>query len=148
MYIPTPHYKAIVEVLPILCVDLLIIHNSRCLLLKRTNEPALGQYWFPGGRVRKNESIAEAAIRISKAETGLDCIFKEQVSVEETMFEKAANMDSDVHTVNICCTMEVVSTLDCLKPDRFHDDFKWVDKLSGDFHDGVKHPLSKIGFGY
>ena len=90
----------------------------------------------------------EAAIRISKTETGLDCIFKGQVSVEETMFEKTANMDSDVHTVNICCTMEVASTLDCLKPDKFHDDFKWVDKLSNDFHGAVNRPLSKLGFGH
>lgn len=98
--------------------------------------------------MRKNESIAAAAIRIAKAETGLDCTFEKQVSVEETMFKQTSNMDSDVHTVNICCKMGIISTLDCLMPDKFHDDFMWVDKLSKDFHNGVNHPLSKLGYGY
>lgn len=148
MYIADSEYKKILEVLPILCVDLLLIHNNKCLLLKRANEPALGQFWFPGGRVRKNESIIEAAVRISKAETGLDCVFNKQICTEETMFEKTSKMDTDVHTVNICCEMTTVSSLDNLKPDKFHDDFIWAEKLSTDFHAGVNGPLSRLGYQY
>jgi len=66
MYIPDEEYKYILKNMPILCVDLLIMHDGRCLLLKRDNEPAKGEYWFAGGRVRKLETIESAAKRIAK----------------------------------------------------------------------------------
>ena len=63
MFIPKGDYEKILEVLPILCVDCVISHNGKCLLLRRINEPAKGQYWFPGGRVNKNEKIKDASLR-------------------------------------------------------------------------------------
>ncbi|MBU2458733.1 MAG: NUDIX domain-containing protein, partial [Planctomycetes bacterium] len=66
MHIPEPEYRRILNNVPILCVDLLIVYNGKCLLLKRDNEPAKGEFWFAGGRIRKFESIENAAIRIAK----------------------------------------------------------------------------------
>lgn len=131
--------------MPILCVDLLIIHEDKCLLLKRDNEPAKGQFWFPGGRVRKFESIENAAIRIAKEETSLNCEYKKIISVEETVFLKKENMYTDVHTINICCGMIPLS-IEHLRFDRYHNDYKWVDKQSCSYHKAVNHPLSLIGF--
>lgn len=51
MFIPENDYKKILSTMPILCVDLIIFFDGKCLLLKKKNEPAKGQYWFPGGRV-------------------------------------------------------------------------------------------------
>ena len=36
----------------------------------RTNEPAKGFYFVPGGRIRKDETIQAAFVRILKVETG------------------------------------------------------------------------------
>lgn len=65
-------YEQIMEVLPILCVDMLL-HNSKgeYLLVKRANEPLKGQWWVIGGRVLKGETLRQAAIRKVKEETGL-----------------------------------------------------------------------------
>ena len=62
--IPHDQYQAIVDALPILCVDL-VLTNARgeYLLVKRKNPPLQGQWWVPGGRVLKGERLAEAAIR-------------------------------------------------------------------------------------
>ena len=57
MYIPKLEYKAILANIPIVCVDLIIINDGKFLLLKRDNEPAKGEFWFPGGRILKLETI-------------------------------------------------------------------------------------------
>ena len=145
MYIPELEYKSILSKMPILCVDLLIIHDNKCLLLKRDNEPAKGQYWFPGGRVRKLESIEKAALRIAKQETNLDCSFIKIISVEETIFDKNENMGTEIHTVNICCEMKSFS-LTSLQIDDYHKEYKWIDKQSSTYHKAVNHPLSLFGF--
>lgn len=71
-FIPDSKYVQIMEVLPILCVDVLL-YNSKgeCLLVKRANEPLKGQWWVIGGRVLKGETLKQAAIRKVKEEAGL-----------------------------------------------------------------------------
>jgi len=145
MYIPEAEYKLIISNIPVLCVDLLIIYDGRCLLLKRDNEPAKGEFWFAGGRVRKFETLEKAAVRIAKEETNLDCEFKGIISIEETVFMKNENMNTDVHTVNICCKM-IPANIGLLKFDKYHNDYKWVGEQSDSYHKAVNHPLSLLGF--
>ena len=145
MYIPESEYKHILENIPILCVDLLIVHDHKCLLLKRDNEPAKGQYWFPGGRINKLETIKNAAVRKAKEETNLDCEFIKVISVGETIFIKNENMNTDIHTVNICCEM-IPFSIAPLKLDKYHKDYIWVCKQSNSCHNAVNHPLSLMGF--
>ena len=145
MFIPESDYRRIVDCVPIVCVDLLIVHENKCLLIKRDNEPAKGEFWFAGGRIRKLESIKQAAVRIAKEETNLDCQFKEIISVEETMFNKTAAMRSEVHTVNICCCLAPMNA-GSIKLDKYHNDFKWVSEQSCLYHKAVNHPLSLMGF--
>ena len=145
MYIAPKKYNKILKRIPIICVDLLIISDGKCLLLKRDNEPAKGQYWFPGGRINKLESIKDAALRKAKEETNLDCEFIKTVTLEETIFLKNENMDTDVHTVNICCHL-VTATIVPLQIDKYHKDYKWVNQQSDSYHKSVNRPLSFIGF--
>lgn len=61
--------------MPIPCVDLLVLDSGgNVLLLKRSNAPAKGQWWFPGGRVHLGEARAAAALRKLREECGLDTI--------------------------------------------------------------------------
>lgn len=58
--------------MPIPCVDLIVTNaKNEFLMLKRVNEPAKGEWWFPGGRVHFGESRVEAAKRKLKEECGL-----------------------------------------------------------------------------
>ena len=66
-------FLKIIESTPLVSIDL-IIENQRgdILLGKRTNRPAQNYWFVPGGRIRKNETIAEAIARISSTELGID----------------------------------------------------------------------------
>lgn len=58
--------------MPIPCVDLLVTDpQNRILLVKRNNEPAKGEWWFPGGRVHYGELRKDAAVRKLQEECGL-----------------------------------------------------------------------------
>ncbi len=73
MHIPEDIYAQIVHLMPIPCVDLLVEDlEGRILLIKRANDPAKGQWWFPGGRVHYLETRMQAAERKLKEECGLE----------------------------------------------------------------------------
>lgn len=145
MFIPADDYRKIQSVLPILCVDCLIVHEQKCLLLRRAGEPAKGQYWFPGGRVFKGETIHDAALRKSREETNLMCDFEQIISVEETIFKQQGDMPTDIHTVNICCKLSTMKT-SSLNIDKYHEGYLWVSPDQAqelDLHQAVITPLLK-----
>ena len=125
MHIPKLEYKTILANMPIVCVDLIIINNGKFLLLKRNNEPAKGEFWFPGGRILKLETIKSAALRKAKLEVNLDCNFHKVISVEETIFDKKSDMSTTVHTINIVCKL-TTDNIKEIKLDHFHSNFIWT----------------------
>ncbi|HEY4148870.1 MAG TPA: NUDIX domain-containing protein, partial [Chitinophagaceae bacterium] len=133
--------------MPVLCVDVLILHEGKCLLLLRDNEPAKGTYWFPGGRVHKNETLRNAALRKAKEETNLDCTFSRIISVEESLFDATESMHTDVHTVNVCCVLEAPD-ISGLRPDHLHKEYIWADSVAGEYHPAVANPLVLLGLPY
>ena len=62
-FIPDPLYDKIVKYMPIPSVEAIIVRDGKLLFLRRKNSPAKGQWWFPGGRIRRGESIEEALLR-------------------------------------------------------------------------------------
>lgn len=71
MYLGREEFLDVVERAPLVSIDLIVLRSDGCVLLgKRTNEPARGCWFVPGGRIHKNERIAEAFRRISAAELG------------------------------------------------------------------------------
>jgi colanic acid biosynthesis protein WcaH len=71
-YIPDGLFGEIVKRLPIASVDAVVVVDGALLLLKRSNSPAKGEWWLPGGRIHKGESLEETLRREVKEETGLE----------------------------------------------------------------------------
>ena len=143
--IPPDTYELIKKNVPIACVELLIIHEGAVLLLKRKNPPARGQWWYPGGRIFKDETIFEAAERKGKKE--LDVILEPQriMSVEESIF----NLQNDVvevHTINIVVEMKIIDLNYTLHLDNDHMEYKWFRTLPSPLHTAVKNPLLAMNF--
>jgi len=85
-YIPTEQYNQIVELIPIASVEAVIQIDGALLFLKRNNQPAKGEWWFPGGRIKKGESIQNALIREIKEETGLTITQYKLINVYSRVF--------------------------------------------------------------
>ena len=87
--IPENKYIRIIEVLPILCVDLVIANKDKqYLLVKRTNEPYKGQWWVVGGRVQKGETVMDAAVRKAKEELSSEIHHIRPIGFFEAPFQK------------------------------------------------------------
>ena len=66
-------FAQVVRNTPLVAIDLIIRDPDQCVLVGlRTNEPAKGKWFVPGGAVRKDERLADAFVRIVKAETGIE----------------------------------------------------------------------------
>ena len=65
-------FAQVVRNTPLIAIDLIIRNPDQCVLVGlRTNEPAKGKWFVPGGVVRKYERLADAFARIVKTEVGL-----------------------------------------------------------------------------
>ena len=66
-------FLKIIDSTPLVSIDLTLEdQQGKILLGKRTNRPAQGYWFVPGGRIRKNERLADAIKRISLAELGTE----------------------------------------------------------------------------
>lgn len=125
--LPRRQYKKILEVMPILTVDGIIMHNGKYLLLKRANKPLQGEYWTPGGRVYKGERLVEAFKRKMFEEIGLKVKVVSVVGFYED-FYKDNNLDIKmVHTVSVVFLAEVDRFV--IKMDSQSTDYRWVKSL-------------------
>jgi colanic acid biosynthesis protein WcaH len=71
-------FDRVVRLTPLAAFDMVIRSaDGRVLLGRRTNEPAKGRLFVPGGRITKNETFAAAFRRISLAELGVEKTIEE-----------------------------------------------------------------------
>ena len=66
-------FVEVIKNTPLVSIDL-IARNAKgeVLLGLRSNEPAKNYWFVPGGRIRKNELIADAFERIARSELGIE----------------------------------------------------------------------------
>jgi colanic acid biosynthesis protein WcaH len=64
-------FLAVVTLTPLVSIDLVVVDEEGYILVgKRTNEPAYGTWFVPGGRVNKDETLDAAFERIATDELG------------------------------------------------------------------------------
>lgn len=116
-------YYQILHNMPIICVDAVIVNKEgKILFLKRDNEPAKNEWWFPGGRLLKNERLEDAILRKVKEETNIDANIDKFLGTTETIFNTGPN-NIPVHTVNFTYLLNF--DLAEIKIDNLHTDFIW-----------------------
>lgn len=117
-------YNQILENMPIICVDGVIINeNNEVLFLKRKNEPEKNKWWFPGGRILKNELLSDAIIRKMKEELDVNVDILSYLGFTETIFDSGPNK-IQVHTINF--TFLLIIKNGCLNLDNDHSTFIWT----------------------
>lgn len=72
MWLSDDDFKAVIGNTPLISIDLIVRNaNAEVLLGERQNRPAQGFWFVPGGRVRKNETLDDAFLRLTEEELGL-----------------------------------------------------------------------------
>ena len=84
--IPSSLYEQITALMPISSVEAIIMKDDSLLFLRRKKSPAKGEWWFPGGRIRKGETFKETLFRKVKEETGLDVEVTKFIGVYNRIF--------------------------------------------------------------
>lgn len=92
MYLPHKIYRVLEKNSSLLCIDLFIVDSvkqpKKLLAIKRAQEPGKGLWFQPGGRIYKNESISQAAIRKAKEELGVEIALVRPLGFYRSIFSK------------------------------------------------------------
>lgn len=137
MFIERELYSKIHEVMPIPCIDLVVMRENKILLVHRKEDPAKGQYWFPGGRIFRGESFQDAAKRLIKSEVGLDINKFETIGTGNLIFEEEPfGHGKGTHTVTFIMKCQAPHQEPVL--DRNHSGYIWWGGTTG-HHPYVLH---------
>jgi colanic acid biosynthesis protein WcaH len=132
--IPAEQYQQIIEVLPVLCVDV-VVKNSRgeYLLIKRANEPRQGQWWVIGGRLLKGETLEEAVVRKVREETSLNVGGLHPIGYYEAVSqENPFGLAPRLHAVSVVFST-VIDDGQQIRLDDQSLDWKYSKELPADF---------------
>lgn len=122
-------FQTIIGATPLISIDL-IVKNPRgeVLLGYRTNRPAKGYWFVPGGRVQKNERLDKAFRRLTLAELGVE-IAREQaqfMGVYEHLYADSA-FDEAVSTHYVVLGYELALDLPLTAlPREQHNQYCWM----------------------
>ncbi len=146
----------IVQDTPLVSVDILLIKGGTEVLLGlRNNRPAQGCWFVPGGRIVKDEPIANALVRVVAKELSLNlqqltCNVPVLKGVYEHMYQDcfAGDMGISTHYVVLAYQIDVGADFALPVADEQHAALKWwpiSDALaSRDVHQYTKNYFLKL----
>lgn len=147
--VPMAKYKEMHRLMPIVCVDLVIVRGKKFLLVKRKNEPEKGQWFFPGGRVLKDERFEAAALRKLREETGLRGRVKKFLGASEHFYVRGYFKGFSSHVVTVVFLVAVLpQKQEAVRLDAQSSDASWCATIDTTLHPYVKKFLRNAGFPY
>lgn len=116
-------WRTVVKNVPIVSVDLVVKHGAGVILGRRTNDPGRGEWFVPGGRIRKGERLTEAVHRVARTELGVEVHIERRLGVDEHFWETSEFPDIDgKHHVSVAYVATVDD--DRFRSDEQHDDLR------------------------
>ena len=125
-------FVEVVKLTPLVSIDLIVKDQTgKVLLGRRRNAPAQGKWFVPGGRIRKNETLARAFERICREELGITAEISSARFIgcfEHFYPDNFAGIENiDTHYVVLAYALSI-DTLPTSLPDLQHDDYRWFDR--------------------
>ena len=129
MFLSQEDFATVVRSTPLISIDL-IVENERgeFLLGKRTNRPAQGFWFVPGGRVQKDETLTDAFERLTLAELDLQLPMAagQFYGVWQHFYDdNFSGTGFTTHYIVLGFRLKV-SEADLRLPDSQHDDYRWL----------------------
>lgn len=155
MFLETEAFRTVVASTPLVSIDLLVRNESGQLLLgRRTNRPAQGCWFTPGGRICKNEGLDAAFRRISEAELGrsFERSRARLLDIYEHFYADSVfgdgEQDPSTHYVVLGYLLEIVDGDALSPPADQHDGYRWWSpeaiRTSADVHANTRDYLAAI----
>ena len=123
-------FAQVVRNTPLVSIDLIIRDpDQRVLVGLRTNAPAKGKWFVPGGVVRKYERLVDAFARVVKAEIGLDASIDDAkfVGVYEHLYDDNVFGEEGFGTHYVVLAHQLnVDHQPPIMSDRQHSGFRWM----------------------
>lgn len=145
--LPSKDFQTVVENAPLFAIDLVVVNDQHKILLGlRSNAPARGYWFVPGGRVFKNESLENAFKRITKSEIGIEqpITHAKFIGLYEHFYPDSA-VDSNVstHYINATHLVRLDPSRLSLPYSEQHQEYRWlsIDELA---KDTSVHHFSKV----
>lgn len=124
-------FLEVVDRAPLVSIDLIVRDaNRRALLGKRTNEPARGCWFVPGGRIYKDERLEDAFRRICLDELGVSYSLRDGrfLGVYEHFYTSNFAEQPGVGTHYVVLAYEVApAELPTQLPAEQHGEYRWFD---------------------
>ncbi len=142
-------FLKVIDATPLISIDLIVENDAGHVLLgKRNNRPAQGFWFVPGGRIRKNETLAQAFHRISTTELGIVMPFERASPLgafDHIYSDNFANADGiNTHYVALGYKVRLEKGIEFVSDDQ-HSDIGWW-SLSDMLQSADVHPNTKLYF--
>jgi colanic acid biosynthesis protein WcaH len=139
-------FDSVVRLTPLVAIDLIVRSpEGRVLVGHRRNEPAKGCFFTTGGRITKNETLAEAFRRIALAELGVEKNIEDArfVGVYEHFYRTNYNERCAFGTHYVVLAYTFISPAQDLPlPEEQHGEFAWLTEAEllchPEVHENVK----------
>lgn len=147
-WIPETLFSDIVAKMPVCTVDLALFNNdgAEVLVFRRSDPPLKGQWFTLGGRLRKNETLRDCAVRQAKAEADLtvdpNALFFGG-AFDEIHDESRFGRNITYHCVNICWGY-ILSGSPPIQLDGQHHEYAWRPINDRDFHPMLSRKLHAL----
>lgn len=131
--LPLMEFSQVIRNSPLISIDLVVTDgNGRYLLGKRSNRPAKGYWFVPGGRILKDETIATAFNRLTEEELGI-CFSESDakfIGVFEHFYDdNFSGTDFTTHYVVLGYMLVADINIENM-PRTQHAQYKWFSKES------------------
>ncbi len=129
MFLNSEQFSTVVRLTPLISLDLIVENeNGEFLVGKRTNRPAQGYWFVPGGRVLKDESLEQAFARLTQTELGQGFCLSDAAfyGVWQHFYEdNFSGSDFSTHYVVLGFRLRVRNG-ELALPDDQHDAYCWL----------------------
>ncbi|WP_101297061.1 NUDIX domain-containing protein [Halegenticoccus soli] len=136
--VPMEQFERFLNSMPQVSVELVISFDQGILLLRRRNEPAKGEWFWPGTRLYKGETFDQAAKRLAREELSIAIRLGEMLGVYNHFWDTGnlPNVET-THTVNIVYHAHAESNAEDIVLDGQHDDYRLITELDPTLHEYV-----------
>ncbi|WP_406828069.1 GDP-mannose mannosyl hydrolase [Microbulbifer sp. ARAS458-1] len=130
--LPREIFKTVVSSTPLVSIDLVVRNDlGEILLGERLNRPAQGCWFVPGGRIVKNESLADAFLRLTEEELGVAVPVEQAEFIgpfehfySDSVFGAAESEGVSTHYVVLGYSIKLNLDVAAL-PNQQHGNYRW-----------------------